>query len=186
MLAVLTCQAPASTLPAALAQTPSAAAAEAPGAIPALLAPATAPALGPGPAALASGPPSMAQAAAAAAQATAGGGAPAHVPAVVIAAPVAGGVVLGLLLAGVAMARAGLTRKARQTALETLQGSCTHRPPGMRQPLGHSSTPALFSDYSMALPKIPIRQARLTHCKWGESAALGATHPMVCSADPYS
>ncbi len=161
-LAVLTCQAAASASPAAalaplLSQ--GAAGAQAPGANAALLAPAAAAALGPAQAGIASGPPSFTPASASVAEASGGAGTPAHVPAVVIAAPVAGVVALVLLLAAVALARANLARK---TVPEDPSEDFSPRPSGMRQSLGHASTPALFSDVSMALPKMPIRQAPLT------------------------
>ncbi len=162
-LAVLTCQAAASVSPAAALgpiQNHSAAVAQAPDTNAALLASATSPALGPAQAAISSGPSSFAPTAVSgSAEASGGSATPAHVPAVVIAAPVAGGVALVLLLAAVALARAKLLRK---TVPEDASESSSPGGPGMRQPLGHASTPALFSDVSMALPKMPIRQAPLT------------------------
>ena len=92
--------------------------AEAPSADPVLLAPATAPASGPGQAVTASEAPGLAPVLAAASQASQNSTHPAHVPVIVIAVPIAGGVILMLLLAFVALYRAGLVRKARQTAPE--------------------------------------------------------------------
>ena len=135
--------------------------AQAPGANLARLSPATAPAPGPGQAVTAPMAPGMAPGLTAVSQASASGSSPAHTPTVVIAAPIAGGVALLLLLAAVAIARARLARKARQNGSESSRGSLSPISPGFESPLGAGTILRSFSDSSMALPKMPIRQAQM-------------------------
>lgn len=169
-------QAPAAMAPAAalaLLQGPIAAAgairqAQAPAAFPSNLAPGLAPAQGsaqgPVQAIMAVGAPITAPAVSSLLQGSGPGSGAAHTPVAVIAAPVAGCVVLLLLSAAVALAQAGMPRKARKAQQSApdpaVRGADSFDLHGAGVPLSagasHSQLP--ISEATMALPKMPIRQ----------------------------